>query len=156
MSPVLHTPIVGAWHRRQLRARSTARLSGGMLARYQLSAGVSDPLASSSAITASASGWPAHARKLAQSSADSHCSAMPANWNSSMYHDFSCCSKPPCAERRRMTDRQRHEMVDAVGRERGEGPRHRRAPVVADDVRPLDADVVEDGRATSPASAGIE
>ena len=75
-SPLPHTPMVGAWTGGSSRGGPT-RASGGTLARYQLSAGVSDPFASRSAMTPSASGWPAHDRKLAQSSSDSHCSATP-------------------------------------------------------------------------------
>ena len=40
---------------------------------------------------ASVSGCPAQVRKLCQSSSLSQRSATPANWNRSMYHDFSRC-----------------------------------------------------------------
>ena len=42
-----------------------------------------------------------------------------------------------------MPDRQCHQMVDVVGHERRDRPRERRAPVVADDVSPRCAGVVE-------------
>ena len=42
-----------------------------------------------------------------------------------------------------MADGHGHEVVDTVRSEPGEHPRQRRAPVVADDVRPLDAQLVE-------------
>ena len=73
------------------------------------------PVASSSAMTPSASGWPAHVRNLAQSSAASHSSAIPSNWKSSMYHDFSRCSSGRW-ERGRVPDRERDQVVDPVGR----------------------------------------
>ena len=43
-----------------------------------------------------------------------------------------------------MADRQRDEAVDAVGHERGHGPRESRTPVVPDDVGALHAERVED------------
>src|SRR5260370_23072155 len=91
MSPVLHTPMVGACTAGNAPGGATQDW-GGTLARYQLRAGVSDLVASRSAMTASVSGWRAQERKLAQLLSLSHCSATPANWNKSMYQDFSCCS----------------------------------------------------------------
>src|SRR5690242_5066721 len=68
--------------------------SGGMLARYQFSPGVSEPVASRSAMISSASERRDQSRKFAHPSSVSHCSAMPGNWNSSMYHDFSRWGSP--------------------------------------------------------------
>src|SRR6266545_328935 len=48
-------------------------------------------------------------------------------------------------DRVRLPDRQDNEPVDAVGRKAGGDPREPGAPVVADDVRPLDPELVEDG-----------
>ncbi len=95
-------------------------------------------------MTASASGCCAHSAKLAQSSIDSHCSATPSNWKSSMYHDFSRWSSPARRTRpgARPTGRRGGRRV---GRERSDAPRQRRAPVVAHHVGALDAEVVEDG-----------
>ena len=67
--------------------------SAVMLARYQLSAAVSDVPPSNWAITPSASGWWDQARKFAQSSSVSQRSATSWNWNSSMYQDFMPCSR---------------------------------------------------------------
>src|SRR5258707_15805663 len=92
MSPLLHIPIVGAWTAGSATGGATQD-SGGTLAQYQLRAGVKDLVASSSAMTASESGWRAQERKLAQLLSLSHCSATPGNWNKSMYQDFSCCSR---------------------------------------------------------------
>ena len=82
--------------RRRAAARSPLSTSelGGMFARYQLRLAVIAPGRARSAITASGSGWLDQARRLAKSSLDSHCSATPSNWNSSMYHDFSRCAQP--------------------------------------------------------------
>ena len=141
--PMLHTPIVGACTCGNSSGGSI-HVRGWTLARYQLSAAVSAPGRARSSATWSMSGWCAHSRKLAQSSADSHCSAMPSNWNSSMYHDFCALHESGVAERRRVTDRQRDEVVDAVGDERRHRPRQGRTPVVTDDVGAFDAERVED------------
>ncbi len=45
-------------------------------------------------MTAWPSGWLPQARKFAQSSFESHCSAMSVNWNRSMYQDFSRWGRP--------------------------------------------------------------
>src|ERR1700688_4348369 len=92
-SPLLHTPMVGACTGGSSMGGSTY-VWGGTLARYQLRAGVSDPVASMSAMTPSTSGCPPQSRRLAQSLPESHCSAMPSNWNRSMYHDFSRWTYP--------------------------------------------------------------
>jgi hypothetical protein len=47
------------------------------------------------------------------------------------------------AERTRVPDRQRDEPIDALGCVRGQDPGDGSAPVVPDDVRPLDAELVE-------------
>src|SRR5437868_7186730 len=91
MSLLLHMPMVGDCTAGNARGGATQD-SGGTLARYQLRPGVSDFVASSSAMTASESGWRAQERKLAQLLSLSHCSATPANWNKSMYQDFSRCA----------------------------------------------------------------
>ena len=90
ISPVLQTPIMRACTGGSAAGGRTHD-SGGTLARYQLRAGVSEPFASSSAIIWRASGCCAQLRKLAQSSLVSQRSAIPANWNSSRYLDFSRC-----------------------------------------------------------------
>src|ERR1035438_5474256 len=91
MSPLLQIPLVGAWTAGNARG-GAPHDAGGRLARYQLRAGVRDFVASSSAMTASASGWRLQERKLAQLLSLSHCSATPVNWKRSMYQDFSFCS----------------------------------------------------------------
>src|SRR5258708_1111443 len=88
MSPLLHTPMVGACTAGNATGGATQD-SGGTLARYQLRAGVSDLVASSSAMTASVSGWRAQERELAQLLSLSHCSATAANRNKTMYQDLS-------------------------------------------------------------------
>ena len=50
----------------------------------------------------------------------------------------------PGAEGRRVPDRQRHQMVDAVTRERREPPRHRRSPIMPDDVCLLHPGIAHD------------
>src|SRR5438045_2377258 len=47
------------------------------------------------------------------------------------------------AERTRVADRQCDEVVDAVRNQRRDGPRDRRAPIMTDHMRALDADRVE-------------
>src|SRR5690242_3252317 len=89
-SPVLQTPMVGACTGGSWSGGPTHD-SGGTLARYHLRPGVSEPVASRSATTWSASGCPPQARKLNQPSSVSQRSATPGNWNSSMYHDCSRC-----------------------------------------------------------------
>src|SRR5258708_22367143 len=90
MSPLLHIPMVGVCTAGNATGGATQD-SGGTLARYQLRAGVRDLVASGSVMTASESGWRAQERKLAELLSLSHCSATTANWNKSMYQDFSCC-----------------------------------------------------------------
>jgi hypothetical protein len=55
-------------------------------------AGVRDFIASNSTMTASESGWLAQERKFARLLSLSHGSAAPADWEKSMYQDFSRCS----------------------------------------------------------------
>ena len=84
-----------------------------------------------------------HSRRLRKSSALSHCSAMPGNWNSSMYQDFSRCAQPAAAEGGRVADRQRGDRGDPVRRQRGRQPGDGGAPVVPDQVGPLDPQLVQ-------------
>ena len=94
MSPLLQMPSVGAATAGISRRSARPACSAARFARYQFRLAVSAPGRTRSATAASTSGWLRPRRKLAKSSADSHCSATPSNWNRSMYHDFSRCSKP--------------------------------------------------------------
>ena len=115
-----------------------------MFARYQFSAAVSAPGSASRSIAASRSGWLAiHSRSSAQSSRRSSSSAS-GNWNSSMYHDFSRCATrrraKPRGDRRESTASRstRSGAISAIAHADAG------APVVADDVRRLDVQRVED------------
>ena len=132
MSPVLQTPMVGACTGGSCIG-GPARDPGGTLARYQLRPGVSEPVASKSAITCSASGCRAQFRKLAQSRWVSQRSAMPGNWNSEHVPRFLACSDVR-QEGARVADREGDQMVDFAGRKGGERPGQGGAPVVADYV----------------------
>jgi hypothetical protein len=61
---------------------------------------------------------------------------MPSNWNSSWYHASSRCGGMP--------DGHHYEPVHACGLQGGERPGDPCAEVVADDVRAVDAEAVED------------
>ena len=92
-SPLLHTPITGTVTGGSGVAGSTSD-SGGRIARYSERLAVSAAGSASRSMTGSMSGCADHSRRLRKSSPDSHRSAMPANWNSSMYQDFSRCRQP--------------------------------------------------------------
>ena len=95
-SSVLQIPMVGAW----MGGSSVGgRISdsGGRIARYTARLAVRAAGSRRCAMTESMSGCRLQLRRLAKSSAASQCSAMPGNWNSSMYHDFSRCSQPAAA-----------------------------------------------------------
>ena len=77
---------------------------------------------------------------------DSHRSAIPSNWKSSMYQDISIWREPGGPEGHRVTHRQGHQMVDTVRDQRSHHPGQGRSPVVAHHVGPVEAQVVEDGQ----------
>ena len=115
------------------------------MARYQLRAAVRVPVASHRAMTASASGWWHQARKLAQPSADEPPLGHPRELEEEHVPGQRHLLDPRRPERGRVADRQRDEVVDPVGQERGEGPGQGGAPVVADDMGAPDPELVENG-----------
>ena len=131
-------------HVRQAERRSHPP-SGVMLARCQLRAADSEPVASHRAMTASASGWWHQARKLARSSADSHCSATSGNWKKNTYREQGQLLDHDGPEALGLSHRQHHDVVHPLRHERGERPGQGRPEVVTDDMGPIDAQVVEDG-----------
>ena len=60
-----------------------------------------------------------------------------------MYQDFYALVEPGAAECGRMSDGQRDQVVDTIGGERGGRPCGGGSPVVADDVRLGDAEMIE-------------
>src|SRR3954469_10809264 len=93
MSPLLQMPIAGTVTGGTAGGGSTSD-SGGMIARYSDRLAVSAAGSASRSTTASMSGCADHSRMLRKPSADNHRSATPANWKSSMYHDFSRWRSP--------------------------------------------------------------
>ena len=116
-----------------------------MLARYQLRPGVSEPLASSSAMTASASGCRPQSRKLAQPSFGEPVLGDVRELEEEHVPRLLVLLEAAGPEARRVAHREGDEMVDPIGRHRGEHPGHRGAPVVPDHMRPLHAGLVEHG-----------
>ena len=131
------------------RRRAAARCGGfdqavgGMLARYQLRLAVSAPGRARSAIKRRRRGGRDHARKLAQSSLRQPLLGDALELEEQHVPRLLSLRPAGVAERRGMADGQGDQVVDTVGGERGDHPRQRGAPVVTDDVGPLDPEVVE-------------
>src|SRR6185437_9316344 len=92
-SPLLHTPMAGTVTGGSGTGGWTSD-SGVRIARYSERLAVSAAGSASRSTTGSMAGCADHSRRLRKPSSDSHRSATPANWNSSMYQDFSRWRQP--------------------------------------------------------------
>ena len=127
-------------------ARAAARRTppAPTVARYQLSPAVSRPGRERSAMLRSwSTGRCIHSRKFVQPSRDSQSSATVGLEEEHVPAHLLLLEAAGGEERGRVADGDRAELLDPVGRERRDEPRDRRAPVVADDRRLLDAERVE-------------